>query len=211
MPKSLVSQIAGTALLALMPFAALPADAPQNPYVVLDRNLSQLRADFNANVGKVRMLYIVGPTCGICLRGMSDLQEAVYSKKGDDPRMVTFVIHVPTLGAHEANVGPASRLISNRHTTQYWEETGITGRVMQQVMGVDKYVWDFWTIYGPKAVWSDERLPPLPDFWQHQLNGLPADKKLDANVFAAKLDEFLAQIPAVPSAGTTAAATAKSE
>ena len=211
MPKSLVSQIAGTALLALMPFAALPADAPQKPYVVLDKSLSQLRAGFNANVGKVRMLYIVGPTCGICLRGMSDLQEAVYSKKGDDPRMVTFVIHVPTLGAHEANVGPAARLITNGHTTHYWEETGITGKLMQQVMGVDKYVWDFWTIYGPKAVWSDERLPPLPDFWQHQLNGLPAEKKLDANVFAAKLDEFLAQIPAVLSAGTAAAATAKSE
>ncbi len=211
MSKSLVSQIARTALLALVPFAALPADAPQKPYVVLDKSLSQLRADFNANVGKVRMLYIVGPTCGICLRGMSDLQEAVYSKKGDDPRVVTFVIHVPTLGAREANVGPASRLISNRHTTQYWEETGITGKLMQQVMGVDKYVWDFWTIYGPKAVWSDERLPPRPDFWQHQLDGLPAEKKLDANVFAAKLDEFLAQIPAVPSASTTAAATTKSE
>ena len=209
MSKSLVSQIAGTALLALMPFAALPADAPQKPYVVLDKSLSQLRADFNANVGKVRMLYIVGPTCGICLRGMSDLQEAVYSKKGDDPRMVTFVIHVPTLGAREANVGPASRLISNRHTTQYWEETGITGRLMQQVMGVDKYVWDFWTIYGPKSVWSDERLPPLPDFWQHQLDGLPAERKLDANVFATKVGEFLAQIPAAQSAGTTAAATLK--
>jgi len=209
MPKSLVSQIAGTALLAFMPFAAVPADAPQKPYVVLDKSLSQLRADFNANVGKVRMLYIVGPTCGICLRGMSDLQEAVYSKKGDDPRMVTFVIHVPTLGAREANVGPASRLISNRHTTQYWEESGITGKLMEQVMGVDKYVWDFWTIYGPQAVWSDERLPPLPDFWQHQLNGLPAEKKLDANVFAAKVDEFLAQIPAAPSPGTTAAATVK--
>ena len=211
MSKSLAFQIAGTALLALMPLAALPADAPQKPYVVLDKSLSQLRADFNANVGKVRMLYIVGPTCGICLRGMSDLQEAVYSKKGDDPRVVTFVIHVPTLGAREANVGPASRLISNRHTTQYWEETGITGKLMQQVMGVDKYVWDFWTIYGPKAVWSDERLPPRPDFWQHQLDGLPVEKKLDANVFAAKVDEFLAQIPAIPSASTTAAATTKSE
>ena len=67
MLKSLVSQVAGTTLLALMPFAALPADAPQKPYVVLDKSLSQLRADFNANAGKVRMLYIVGPTCGICL------------------------------------------------------------------------------------------------------------------------------------------------
>ncbi len=98
---------------------------------MLDKSLSRLRADFNANVGKVRMLYIVGPTCGICLRGMSDLQEAVYSKKGDNPRMVTFVVHVPTLGAHEANVAPAARLITNVHTTHYWEETGITGKLMQ--------------------------------------------------------------------------------
>jgi len=213
MSKSFMSQMVCTALLVFTSLGVSHADAPQTqkPYVVLDKSLSQLRADFNANVGKVRMLYIVGPTCGICLRGMSDLQEAVYSKKGDDPRLVTFVIHVPTLGARETNVVPASRLISNRHTTQYWEETGITGRLMQQVMGVDKYVWDFWTIYGPQAVWSDEHLPPVPDFWQHQLTGLPADKMLDANVFAAKVDEFLAQIPAASSAGKAAAATVKSE
>jgi len=212
MLKSSISLMAGTVLLALMPLAALAADAPQKPYVVLDKSLSQLRADFNASVGKVRMLYIVGPTCGICLRGMSDLQETVYSKKGDDPRMVTFVIHVPTLGAHEGNVVPASRLITNRYTTHYWEETGIIGKLMEQVMGTDKYVWDFWAIYEPTVAWSDERLMPAPTFYQHQLAyGLPAEKRLDANVFAAKVDEFLAQF-AVPSAPGTAAATgAKSE
>ena len=208
MSKSLVPVIA--TLLVLTPLAASAADAPQKHYVVLDKSLSQLRADFNANAGKVRMLYIVGPTCGICLRGMSDLQETLYSKKGDDPRVVTFVIHVPTLGAREANVGPASQLISNRYTTHYWEETGITGRLMQQVMGVDKYVWDFWTIYTPKVVWSDERLMPAPSFWQHQLDGLPTEKKLDASVFAAKVDEFLAQVPASSATDTAAAGGAKS-
>src|ERR1700730_4481015 len=121
MSKFFVSLIVGTALLAVMPFAASVADVPQKPYVVLDKNLSQLRADFNANVGKVRRLYIVGPTCGMCLSGTSDLQEAVYSKKGDDPRLVTFVIHVPTLGAHETNVGPDSRLITNTRTTHAWD------------------------------------------------------------------------------------------
>jgi hypothetical protein len=211
MSKSVMSLIAGTVLLALMPLAALAADTPQKPYVVLDKSLSQLRADFNANVGKVRMLYIVGPTCGICLRGMSDLQEALYSKKGDDPRVVTFVIHVPTLGAREGNVAPASRLISNRYTTHYWEESGITGKLMQQVMGVDKYVWDFWAIYGPNVAWSDERLMPAPSFWQHQLDGLPAEKKLDANVFASKADEFLAQVSVASATGTRAAAGAKSQ
>src|SRR3984893_11758951 len=211
MSKSLLSQIAGTALLALMPFAALPANAPPKPYVVLDKNLSELRADFNANVGKVRMLYIVGPTCGICLRGMSDLQETVYSKRGDDARMVTFVVHVPTLGAHETNVGPASRLITNTRTTHYWEQTGITGKLMQQVIGVDKYVWDFWTIYGPNVIWSDEHLMPAPSFWQHQLDGLPAEKKLEPSVFAAKVDEFLAQVSAASATSTVATSGAKSE
>src|SRR5258706_12694146 len=110
MSKYLMSLIIGTALLALIPLGALAADAPQKPYVVLDKSLSQLRADFNANVGKVRTLYIVGPTCGICLRGMSDLQESLYSTKIDDPRLATFVIHVPPLGAREANVAPASPL-----------------------------------------------------------------------------------------------------
>jgi hypothetical protein len=206
MSRALMSILAGVALLLSTPLAVLAADAPPKPYVVLDKSLSQLRADFNANVGKVRTLYLVGPTCGICLRGMSDLQESLYSKKVDDPRLVTFVIHVPTLGAREANVAPASHLITNRHTMQYWEETGIIGKLMQQEMAVDRYVCEFWTIYGPNAVWSDEHMPPAPDFWQHQLGFLPSEKRLNANVFAAKVDEFLAQIPATP-----AVATGKSE
>jgi hypothetical protein len=211
MLKSSMFFVAATMLLALMPLAVLAADTQRKPYVVLDKSLSQLRADFNANVGKVRMLYIVGPTCGICLRGMSDLQETVYSKKGDDSRMVTFVIHVPTLGAREGNVVPASRLITNPYTTHYWEETGITGKLMQQVIGNDKYVWDLWAIYAPNVLWSDERLMPAPSFWQHQLDGLPPEKKLDANVFAAKVDEFLAQVSVTSAIGTAARASAKSE
>jgi hypothetical protein len=204
MSRFLVTVLSGVALLMLTPLEA-SAQGVAKPYVVLDKSLSQLRADFNVNVGKVRMLYIVGPTCGICLRGLSDLDDTLYSKKADDPRLATFVVHVPTLGAREKNVGPASHLITDRHTSQYWEETGIVGRLMQQTMGMNQYVWDFWMIYGPEAVWSDDR-PPVPDFWQHQLGGLPAEKRLDATVFAAKVDEFLTKLPAVPTSGAARAA-----
>jgi hypothetical protein len=126
MLKATLALVIGTALAVPLPRVARSANTSEKPYVVLDKSLGQLRADFNANVGKVRLLYIVGPTCGICLRALSDLQEALYSKKGNDPRMITYVVHVPTLGAREVNIAPASRLISNAHTTQYWEETGIT-------------------------------------------------------------------------------------
>ena len=191
--KTLMALLIASAFLAIAP-APAPAQ-PAKSYVVLDQNLSRLRADFNANVGKVRMLYVVGPTCGVCLRGMSDLQESLYSKRPDDPRMVTFVVYVPTLGAHEANVVPASHLITDRHTTHYWEESGIIGRRMEQVLGTGRYTWDVWMIYGPKAVWKDALLPPPPDFWQHQLDGLTGGKKLDPDVFAANVNKFLAQVP----------------
>lgn len=198
MLKHLASLIVVAAMVST-PLAAWSAESQHKPYVVLDKSLSQLRADFNANRGKVRLLYIVGPTCGICLRALSDLQEAVYSKKSDDPRMVTFVVYVPTLGAREKNVVPASQLISNGHTTFYWEETGIIGRLMQQALGVNVYVWDFYAIYGPQATWSDDRLPPAPDFYQHQAQGLPPEKRLDADVFATQVDAFLAHVSAAGS------------
>lgn len=195
MLKPFVSLVAG-AVMVLAPLAAWSAESQHKPYVVLDKSLSQLRADFNANAGKVRLLYIVGPTCGICLRAMSDLQEALYSRKPDDPRMVTLVVYVPTLGAREKNVVPASQLISNAHTTFYWEETGILGRLMQQALGVNVYIWDFYAVYGPRAVWSNDGPPPAPDFYQHQAYGLPSEKRLDASVFASKVDEFLAGVSA---------------
>jgi hypothetical protein len=191
--------------LLVASFTAAATETSPRPYVVLDPTLSQLRADFNVNAGKVRLLHIVGPTCGICLRGLSDLQEALYSKKGDDPRIVTFVVHVPTLGAHEANVAPASGLISNSFTTNYWEETGIIGRLMQRAMGFDQYTWDFWTIYDPQVVWSDAHQIPAPKFWQHQLHGLPPERKLDPDAFAAKVDELLAQLPRSAAANPAAA------
>jgi hypothetical protein len=205
----MLALITAAAVAVLPPSVARSADTSQKPYVVLDESLRELRADFNSNVGKVRLLYIVGPTCGICLRGLSDLQESLYSKKGNDPHMITYVVHVPTLGAREVNVAPASRLISNAHTTQYWEETGITGKLMEESLGLThRYIWDFYAIYGPKAVWSDER-PPVPDFYQHQLQGLPPEKHLQADAFAAKVSEFLAQ--AAAGAKPSANAAAKSD
>jgi hypothetical protein len=205
----MLALVLGAALAVLPPPVAWSADTSQKPYVVIDKSLAQLRADFNSNVGKVRLLYIVGPTCGICLRGLSDLQESLYSKMGNDPRLITYVVHVPTLGAREVNVAPASRLITNAYTTQYWEETGITGNLMEETLGLThRYIWDFYAIYGPTAVWSSER-PPVPDFYQHQLQGLPPEKRLQADDFAARVSEFLGQ--SATGANPSANAAGKSE
>jgi len=46
------------------------SEAPSE-LVVLGEDLRQLKDDFNANRGRVRLLFLSGPTCGICLRGMA--------------------------------------------------------------------------------------------------------------------------------------------
>ena len=48
----------------------------ENSYVVLGEDLQQLKDDFNANEGRLRLMFVSGPTCGICLRGMADLNDA---------------------------------------------------------------------------------------------------------------------------------------
>lgn len=163
------------------------------PFIVMDESLAELRADFNAATGSVRLVFISGPTCGICLRGLADLNRELLGKNRD-PRLRTFVVHVPTLDAGEQDARNSTVLIDNPYTRHYWEDTGIIGKHYQEVLDIDYYAWDVWFIYGPDAKW-ERRLPPEPDFWMHQLAPLPDETYLDAEVFAAHTSELLAQLP----------------
>ena len=169
----------------------------ENSYVVLGEDLQQLKDDFNANEGRVRLMFISGPTCGICLRGMADLNDAFIAASQNDDRLVTFVVHVPTLGAEEKHAADSIPLLNGPRVHHYWEESGIIGSHYTEVMGVDMYVWDFWTIYGPEARWEGT-LPPKPDYYEHQLGvtlgkfrGFPREKVLDAERFAAESSKYI--------------------
>ncbi|MFQ6005034.1 MAG: hypothetical protein ACE5OQ_05960 [Woeseia sp.] len=172
----------------------------ENSYVVLGKDLQQLKDDFNANEGRVRLMFISGPTCGICLRGMADLNDAFLAASQNDDRLVTFVVHVPTLGAKEKHAADSIALLRGPRIHHYWEESGIIGSHYTEVMDVNMYVWDFWAIYGPEARW-DRTLPPKPDYYEHQLGvsrgefrGFPQKRVLDAERFAAETSKFLDRV-----------------
>jgi hypothetical protein len=185
--------------------ACSEADAPSettgseapSELLILGDDLRQLKDDFNANQGRVRLLFLSGPTCGICLRGMADLNDEFLATRQHDERLVTFVVHVPTLGAAENHARDSIPLLDGPRIHHYWEDSGIIGQHFSEVMDVDMYVWDFWAIYGPDRVW-DGSLPPAPDYYEHQLGvssnrfrGFPRELVLDAGRFAAKTFEFL--------------------
>jgi hypothetical protein len=165
--------------------SVLAAKADYLTYEVIDQDLEKLRNDFNAHQGQVRLVFISGPTCGICLRGMADLNDEFIAASQTDGRLETFVIHVPALGAKEEHVPDVIPLLAGPRIHHYWEESGIIGRLYQKVMDTRFYIWDFWMVYGPDVVWDGE-LPPEPDYWMHQLGPLPRELMLDAEVFAAE-------------------------
>ncbi len=205
-PMRLLLILIGGALVACSPNdagdSAADSQLADASYVVMGEDLQQVKDDFNANAGRVRLLFISGPTCGICLRGMADLNDAFIAASQGDNRLVTFVVHVPALGAREEHVVATIPLLQGPRIHHYWEDTGIIGQHLSEVMDVDMYVWDFWTIYGPDARW-DGVLPPAPDYWEHQLGvtsgrfrGFPREKVLDAERFAAEAASYLARVDA---------------
>jgi hypothetical protein len=176
------------------------AESAGPDYVVMSDDLQQLKDDFNANQGRVRLVFLSGPTCGICLRGLADLNDEFIAESQNDDRLLTLVVHVPTMGAKEHHAADSIPLLNGPRVHHYWEESGIIGQHYTEVMDVDMYVWDFWAIYGPEAVWEGT-LPPVPDYYEHQLGvssgnfrGFPKDRVLDAERFAAETKKRLDQV-----------------
>ncbi len=88
-------------------------------------------------------------------------------------------------------------LVTGSNTTHYWEDSGIIGRLYDQLLGFDGiYAWDIWFIYRAGVEWTG-RLPPEPDFTMHQLGPLAAKFDLpflDSEVFASEVNRQLALV-----------------
>ncbi len=170
---------------------------PSARYVVMDDTLKTLKDDFNAHADKVRFVFLSGPTCGICLRGMADLNDEFIESMQGDPRFHVFVVYVPTLGAREEHVSQAMPLLDGPNVTHYWEDTGIIGMHYHDLLEVRAYVWDFWAIYRPGVLW-DDTMPPEPDYWEHQLTAaggpFTSDLELDAERYARVAKQMIDEV-----------------
>lgn len=183
---------------------ACAGDAASPPaYTVLDDAGTQLRDDFNRAQGRVRLVFVVDPICPGCLRGLDDLNHALLADTRD-PRLETFVVHVPVLkpSAKAKDVPPAAALLRNPNVHHYWNPTGSFGWELAKAVDLKQdnelvYAWDVWLIYGPQTHW-DETNPPKPQRLMHQLRALRGNKEfppLDRDAFAREVHQLLAQLP----------------
>jgi len=183
---------AGALYMYLSSDSAAEQDKSAAEYTTLDAELHALIGDFNAAAGKTRLLFIVGPSCGPCLRGLDDMNRVVGDMVRDDPNLAAFVVYVPTLGAQEQHAARAVRLMRGEDIRHYWDPAGQSGVALQEALDVNIYAWDVWLIYDGEAVWTGSG-PPAPVYWQHQLTGLAREQRLDPKRFAAKVAALLSK------------------
>ncbi|MGH8495753.1 MAG: hypothetical protein ACREVN_06430 [Gammaproteobacteria bacterium] len=207
-----IAALWGTAALITLPACTRtdgghPAGSAAT-YSMLDDQGSQLRRDFNRSKGSVRLLFVVDPVCPGCLRGMDDMNEDLLAAT-DDPRLQTFVVHLPVIGATEGDVAPSMKLLQNPHVKHYWNASGAFGRQLGKSVGLMRgdelvYAWDVWLLYGPEATWGPDG-PPRPRLLMHQLWALQDSEEfpfLDSEVFAGEVHRLLAELPPTPTAST---------
>jgi hypothetical protein len=180
------------------PEAATQVD-PALHVAALNAEDQPLRDDFNRDQGFVRLMFLVDPRCPECLRGLADMGDDVLAKLPKGARVRVYVVHEPVIGGTDKDIPAAAELLHTTAARHYWNSTGDFGRQMSQVLGLlhgsrPVYAWDIYMIYPPNAVWNGKD-PPLPGVLMHQLSGLDNQKfpPLDSKVFAAKVNEILAE------------------
>lgn len=199
--------VASTVIMLLISCGAPAQRDRAAVYTLLDDSATQLQADFNRAKGSVRLLFVVDPICPGCLRGLDDMNKSLLGAT-DDPRLQTFVVHVPVLGANAEDIAPARELLHNARVRHYWNPSGTFGRDLAEAVDLKRgeelvYAWDVWLIYGPEASW-ESALPPPPRLLMHQLRklqGNPRFPHLDSTVFAQQVQQLLARLP--PARSTT--------
>lgn len=115
-------------------------------------------------------------------------------KKDSTTRVAVFVVWSTQLGAKEHNVDAATTLIPDRRVKHFWDSSLVVGKAYAPVIGSGGPAWDTWMLFGPKARWPAEGVP-TPDWWEHQLYGLPADRYLNPDRFAAKAAALERELP----------------
>jgi hypothetical protein len=160
---------------------------PARPYQVLDNTVAALRTAFDADAGKVRVLMLVSPTCGVCLNGASEVSQRL-SKLDHGKDVPIYVVWVPRLGAREGNVSSASRVVTASWAQQYWDGNDLLGAQYQRVLGWSDNAWDVYMLYGPKTQWTGG-LPPAPEFYMHQTS--ERGPRLDPAIFGSRVRRLL--------------------
>jgi hypothetical protein len=88
----------------------------------------------------------------------------------------------------------ASLIPPGQRVTHYSDPEAHVGKKYGPIISVPygAPAWDVYFAFDANARWGDA--PPTPNYWKHQLGGMPKDKYLDGPRFAGEVRRLLAKI-----------------
>ncbi len=175
------------AVLLILGVIACNRIGTERAYSVVGDSATAVRAAFNADAGKVRVLMVVSPTCGACLLGASEVSEQVAGIN-QGKTVPLYVLWVPRRGGREKDVPAATRVVADSMAQEFWDGNDFLGIEYKQVLGWRGNAWDVYMLYGAKAQWNGN-LPPSPDFFMHQTS--ESGPQLNADEFGKRVKEMV--------------------
>jgi len=168
---------------------------------------SALPPCFNADVALPRLLFLVSPTCEICVAGAMSAAHTVLSP----PRADAFRLYILWLPVLEADTIQAAERVRERlpgddRMGHFWDHDLGLSRAYYRVLQLGQYprrprlAWDLFLLYDAGSVWHED--PPVPALWMHQLF-LEDVPKLDATVLRRHLERSMPAEQALPEAPET--------
>ncbi len=153
-------------------------------------SLDLLQQRFNADSDKLRVVALLSPTCGGCLRGARAIQQSVLDKYPDLDAAV-HVVWLPMLGSDsEASAKKTSLMYSDSRVHQYWDAEKTSGwaytndlfsdmgeRMKKAIAGDEQLqrdvqprgqgaMWDIYMLYEPGVKWGETVPEPTSWVWQ---------------------------------------------
>lgn len=172
------------------------AGAQQQTLPVVDQKLDPLRTQFNQDLGKVRLIVIVDPTCPPCRWGASEIQKQVLETIPSD-RLAVYVAWIPVLNFQDEptlqkNGLKESSRVSDRRAVHYIDPQGFSGKEYSSILNFPYHspAWDVYLVFGPEVRWNDRA--PSPTDWMYQGEGFDRARLLDGRKLAERVQKLLA-------------------
>ena len=129
-------------------------------------NLNQFHTAFDAGSDRARVLLLVSPTCPLCLRGVSAIQELLKRMESSDVRVL--VVWEPMLASDWGKpTRPALSRIPDHRAMQFWDEDHLVAKELGQQLSASSQpscckregiLWDVAVLYPRHVPWGGQPL-----------------------------------------------------
>lgn len=182
---------------ALLLLSLAPARAQQQLLPGLDQRLEPLRARFNQDIGKVRLIVLVDPTCPPCRWGASEIEKQVLETISSK-QLAVYVVWLPVLNFQDEptlqrNGQKESARVSDLRAIHFVDPNGFSGKQYSPILSIPYHgpAWDVYLAFSADVRWDDG--PPTPTGWMHQGgDGMDRSRRLDGRKFADEIQKLLA-------------------